>query len=307
EQVASGRDVAGRVSCRAGTRAVPGWARAARLAGPPPPAGLVRRALGLADGPRALSAQPEFTRVVLEVPVRTGLPLPLPAEPEHGPLGIHGKYGASLAAIVPKLVPDEPLGAAPPTLSPETEADLRAIASVVATPQRLFLPRTAEAAFARLHAVSPIDGIALRYAYSLKTSPDAEYLMLARKADMLAECISLLEVRRALEAGWLSGDIVLNGPGEGWPSTERTGDGLRFGSAGPVEERERLVASGRGARLWGVRLRIPGSRSRFGVPVDEPTDFERLCAAVAALPAPRDFGIHVHMASTMIGVGHWRD
>ena len=30
-------------------------------------------------------------------------------------------------------------------------------------------------------------------------------------------------------------------------------------------------------------------------------------SAVAALPAPRDFGIHVHMASAMIGVGHWRD
>jgi len=178
---------------------------------------------------------------------------------------------------------------------------------VVATPQRLFLPRTAEAAFARLHTVSPIDGIALRYAYSLKTSPDAEYLMLARKADMLAECISVLEVRRALEAGWLPGDIVLNGPGKWWPSTERTVDGLRVVFSDSVEELERLVASGRGDRLWGVRLRIPGSRSRFGVPVDEPADFERLCAAVAALPTPRDFGIHVHMASTMIGVGHWRD
>src|SRR5262249_36518993 len=307
EQVASGRDVAGRVSCRAGTRAVPGWARAARLAGPPPPAGLVRRALGLADGPRALSAQPEFTRVVLEVPVRTGLPLPLPAEPEHGPLGIHGKYGASLSAIVPKLVPDEPQGFEPPTLSPETETDLRATASVVATPQRLFLPRTAEAAFARLPAIPPIDGISLRYAYSLKTSPDAEYLMLARQSGMLAECISLLEVRRALEAGWLPGDIVLNGPGKWWPPTERAVDGLRVVFCDSVEELERLVTSGRTDRLRGVRLRIPGSHSRFGMPVDDPADFERLCAAVAALPGPRDFGVHVHMASTMIGVGHWRD
>jgi len=63
----------------------------------------------------------------------------------------------------------------------------------------------------------------------------------------------------------------------------------------------------RSDRLWGVRLRIPGFRSRFGVPVDEPAAFERLCTVVAALPADRPFGIHVHMASTMIGVGHWRD
>jgi diaminopimelate decarboxylase len=74
-----------------------------------------------------------------------------------------------------------------------------------------------------------------------------------------------------------------------------------------VEELERLATSGRMDRLRGVRLRIPGSHSRFGVPVDDPADFERLCAAVAASPGPRDFGVHVHMASTMIGVGHWRD
>ncbi len=239
------RDVDGRLWWLEWNPRFPAWVHGATLAGRNLPAALVRRALGLEDGPRALSAQPEFTRVVLEVPVRTGLPLPLPAEPEHGPLGIHGKYGASLSAIVPKLVPDEPLGFAPPTLSPETETDLRAIASVVATPQRLFLPRTAEATFARLPAVPPIDGISLRYAYSLKTSPDAEYLMLARKAGMLAECISLLEVRRALEAGWFPGDIVLNGPGKWWPPTERAVDGLRVVFCDSVEELERLAASGR--------------------------------------------------------------
>jgi diaminopimelate decarboxylase len=124
---------------------------------------------------------------------------------------------------------------------------------------------------------------------------------------MLAECISLLEVRRALETGWLPDAIVLNGPGKWWPATERAVDGLRAVFCDSVEELERLAASGRSDRLWGVRLRIPGFSSRFGVPVDEPAAFERLCTVVAALPADRHFGIHVHMASTMIGVGHWRD
>jgi diaminopimelate decarboxylase len=301
------RDVDGRLWWLEWNPRFPAWVHGATLAGRNLPAALVRRALGLPDGPRMLSAQPEFTRVVLEVPVRSGIPLPLPAEPEHGQLGIHGKYGASLSAIVPMLVPDEVPGFAPPTLSPETEADLRATAAVVATPHRLFLPRTAETGFGQLPMVAPADGIALRYAYSLKTSPDVEYLMLARKAGMLAECISLLEVRRALEAGWRPDEIVLNGPGKWWPPTERAVDGLRVVFCDSVEELERLAGSGRRDQLWGVRLRIPGSRSRFGVPVDEPADFERLCAAVAALPPDRDFGIHVHMASTMIGVGHWRD
>ncbi len=301
------RDVDGRLWWLEWNPRFPAWVHGATLSGRNLPAALVRRALGLPDGPRVSSAQAEFTRVVLEVPVRSGIPLPLPAEPEHGQLGIHGKYGASLSAIVPMLVPDEAPGAAAPTLSPETEADLRATAAAVATPHRLFLPRTAEAAFGGLPTVAPVDGIALRYAYSLKTSPDAEYLMLARKAGMLAECISLLEVRRALETGWRPDEIVLNGPGKWWPPTERAVDGLRVVFCDSIEELERLAGSSRRDGLWGVRLRIPGSRSRFGVPVDEPADFERLCAAVVALPADRDFGIHVHMASTMIGVGHWRD
>jgi diaminopimelate decarboxylase len=301
------RDVDGRLWWLEWNPRFPAWVHGATLSGRNLPAALLRRALGLPEAPHVVSAQPEFTRVVVEVPVRTGLPLPLPAEPEHGPLGLHGKYGASLSALVPKLVPEDTPGFSPPTISPETETDLRAIASVVATPQRVFLPHTAESAFARLSAIAPVEGIALRYAYSLKTSPDAEYLMLARKAGMFAECISQLEVRRALEAGWLPGEIVLNGPGKWWPPTERAVDGLRVVFCDSVEELERLVASGRSDGLWGVRLRIPGSRSRFGVPVDEPEDFERLCAAVAALPGDRRFGIHVHMASTMIGVGHWRD
>src|SRR5262245_66409206 len=112
--------------------------------------------------------------------------------------------------------------------------------------------------------------------------------MLARKAGMLAECISLLEVRRALEAGWLPGDIVLNGPGKWWPPTERAMDGLRVVFSDSVEELERLVASGRRDRLWGGRLRIPGSGPRCGVPVDEPADIDRLCGDSAHPSTPRD-------------------
>ena len=301
------RDIDGRLWLLEWNPRFPAWVHGATLAGRNLPAALVRRALGLPDGPRVRSRNPEFTRVVTEVPARADLPLPLPAEPEHGQLGIHGKYGASLSAIVPKLVLSDAPSPAPPTLSPETEIDLREMADVVETPRRLFLRRTAEATFARLEAGAPVEGIPLRYAYSLKTSPDAEYLTRARMAGMLAECISLLEVRRALETGWLPDAIVLNGPGKWWPASERAVDGLRAVFCDSVEELQRLAASGRSDRLWGVRLRIPGFRSRFGVPVDEPAAFERLCTVVAALPADRHFGIHVHMASTMIGVGHWRD
>jgi diaminopimelate decarboxylase len=230
----------------------------------------------------------------------------LPGEPNHGDVDIYGKYGASLAAIVPRLAAEEAPAAAPSSLPPETERDLLDAPSRP-TPHRFFLRRTAEAAFARLATGVTAEGTALRYAYSLKTSPDAEYLKLARKAGMLAECISLLEVRRALEAGWRAEDIILNGPGKWWPSTATAPEGLRAVFCDSVEELETLTRSRRTDRLWGVRLQIPSFRSRFGIPVDEPEAFDRLCAAISKIGPERELGIHVHLASTMIGIGHWRD
>jgi diaminopimelate decarboxylase len=289
----------------------PAWVYGAALAGRNLPAALVRSALGIAQPPRSLFSRTEFTRVVVEVPVRTDLPLPLTAEPEHGYGNTSGKYAAGLGAIMPMLAVDDSrtgLPAALPTLSPETEADLCAAAAMaVETPYRLFLRQTAEVAFARLETGVAMDGVRLHYAYSLKTCPDADYLALARKAGMLAECISQLEVRRAVESGWPPAEIVLNGPGKWWPETEPPVDGLRAVFCDSLEELERLAVSGRSDRLWGVRLRIPDFPSRFGVPIEDPATFERLCAAIAALPKSQALGIHLHMASTWIGIGHWRD
>jgi diaminopimelate decarboxylase len=107
--------------------------------------------------------------------------------------------------------------------------------------------------------------------------------------------------------GWSPAEIVLNGPGKWWPAGTPCPDGLHAVFCDSIEELERLAASGRRDRVWGVRLRVPGLPSRFGVMLDEPSDFERLCAQVASLPAERVFGVHVHIASMVFGVGHWRD
>src|SRR6185436_6663550 len=109
------RDVDGRRWLLEWNPRFPAWVYGAALAGRNLPAALVRHALGLGDGPRALSGSAEFTRVVVEVPVRVELPLPLPAEPEHGVVGTYGKYGAGLSTIVPKLLLGDAL-ADPPTL-----------------------------------------------------------------------------------------------------------------------------------------------------------------------------------------------
>ena len=300
------RDVDGRLWFLEWNPRFPAWVYGAALSGRNLPGALLRKRLGLPEGTRTLSSHPEFTRVVLEVPVRPELPLPVPTEPEHGELGGYGKYGAALSAIVPTGGPNV-VAATPAPLTPAMVIDLAAAVDVKQTPQRIFLPRTAADAFRHLRASAPSDGAIVRYAYSLKTSPDAEYLALARKAGMLAECISLLEVRRALETGWAPDEIVLNGPGKWWPAEEQAVDGLRAVFCDSIEELERLASSKRNDALWGVRLRVPGLGSRFGVPVDEPAMFERLCAAVSRLPAGRSFGVHVHMASTLVGLGHWRD
>jgi len=304
------RDVDGRLWLNEWNPRFPAWVHGAALAGRNLPAALVRSALGQPAAPvRPLSDRVEFTRVVLEVPVRADLPLPLLPEPEHGAVGATGKYGAALSAIVPMLAPAADRRSTPPHVPAALTADLRDAAAVTATPHRMLFRRTAEAAFAGVATGESRANQAtrLRFAYSLKTCPDPEYLALARKAGMLAECISLLEVRRALEAGWPAGDVVLNGPGKWWPETEPHTDGLGAVFCDSVEELERLVRSNRSDRVWGIRLRVPGLRSRFGIPVDDPTAFDRLCTAITAIPAARKLGVHVHMASTLVGIGHWRD
>ena len=301
------RDVDGQLWLLEWNPRFPAWIHGAALAGRNLPAALIRRALDIPEPTRRpLTGRAEFTRVVTEVAVRDELPLPLIAEPDHKTVGSYGKYGAALPSIVGKVTPIAGGPAAPKVIA-ELAADLAAAAADDrATPNRVLLRRCADAAFAQL-ARHTGPGVTPRFAYSLKTCPDLEYLELARKAGMLAECISLLEVRRALEVGWSPADIVLNGPGKWWPADTPCPDGLHAVFCDSIEELERLAASGRHDRVWGVRLRVPGLPSRFGIALDEPSDFERLCARVAALPAERVFGVHVHIASMVVGVGHWRD
>lgn len=301
------RDVDGQLWLMEWNPRFPAWIHGATLAGRNLPAALICRALDIpAPTRRPLTGRAEFTRVVTEVAVRDELPLPLIAEPDHKIDAGYAKYGAELPSIVGKVTPIAG-GPAAPRFTADLAADLAAAAADGRdTPNRILFRRCAEAAFAQV-ARHTGAGVKPTFAYSLKTCPSLEYLELARTAGMLAECISLLEVRRALEVGWSPAEIVLNGPGKWWPAGTACPDGLHAVFCDSIEELERLAASGRGDRVWGVRLRVPGLPSRFGVVLDEPSDFERLCGQVAALPAERAFGIHVHIASMVFGVGHWRD
>jgi diaminopimelate decarboxylase len=78
-------------------------------------------------------------------------------------------------------------------------------------------------AIERTALVSPAPGslpllppLSLSLCVSVKTQPMKEVLRLAREFGYSAECISLAEVKAALEAGFSEEEIVLTGPGKFW-------------------------------------------------------------------------------------------
>ena len=238
-------------------------------------------------------------------------------EPEHGKIGASSKYGAALAAIVPMLAPpggkvtmpiawDAPAATAESPLTPSRRHLGRNRGrsarrdAVGETPHRLF--RRARRGGVRARRTPhrrPPSSPELRFAYSLKTCPDLEYLEAgaqgrhARRVHQPARGAPCAGGR--LVAGRASCSTA---PASGGPRPSRPWTACARCSA--IRSRSSSGSPRRGARdrLWGVRLRVPGFRSRFGVAVDEPEAFERLCArrrraaGEARLRRPRAHGEH---------------
>jgi diaminopimelate decarboxylase len=59
------------------------------------------------------------------------------------------------------------------------------------------------------------------------------------------------------------------------------------------------------AKIVGVRLRPPGTGSRFGISLETPEELMRLIEMIKTLPRKYIFGVHFHMASSNIGVRQW--
>ena len=135
------------------------------------------------------------------------------------------------------------------------------------SPQRIFRREVALARIAEVAAVRDElsrDGIAVVFAYSVKTNPRRELLEAARRNDFLAEVISLDELTWSLENGFAVEDTIYNGP---QPLLD-TGIGAGVGTifADSLEAFRRNAVRGIG-RLRGIRLRPsispnPGSGSR---------------------------------------------
>jgi diaminopimelate decarboxylase len=295
----------------------PAWIYGAALCGRNLPGSLISRVLGLKIPESKRYATTSFTRVVQEIPTRTHLGLP--QLDMHAPelIGAGNKYGAGWSEIVPKL--SDEISHSKPYVAVDFDDHelLKDITDQVgftsSTPRRVHLNSVVERNFSAIFnrfvgtQRSSRDEDKFILAYSVKTSPDSEFMQAARSKGFLAECISLLEVDRAMREGFSADQVILNGPGKWWPQQMQAPRGLRAIFCDSTDELERLLAMDLAPKLIGPRLKLPQTGSRFGIGVDQPQEFRRLIQLLKKIPSGTQLGVHHHMASSAIGYSRWID
>ena len=264
----------------------------------------------------------EFTRIVLEVPIRERYPLPPLPEPYGNAVGHSMKHPSGMPALAERLhklhphlldgagkAADERLSVIPSTFVHDISGhDF----DELETPSFLFLESTASDLFQRAAALAvrvSTPAAEVVNAYSIKTNPDARLIKHALDSGFLAEAISLLEVRKALEVGFKAEQVILTGPGKWWPPGLLPNEPMHAVFCDSLADLQRVTAAARRdqlrAHVFGVRLRTPHIASRFGIPLNTPQEFRELLEGIQLLPGDSKFGIHFHMASSHVGVGQW--
>jgi diaminopimelate decarboxylase len=298
----------------------PAWVHGASIAGYNLPALLVQAATGIAPR-QSQSTTSQFTRVVLEVPVRDEYPLPALPEPFAGAVGHSMKHPSGLTLLAERMHradsqenSDRDNTASGVASVPNSfVADLKSQdLTQIKTPEFLFLDSTSAGIFSesaeRAERLSD-ERLRVSMGYSIKTNPDDRLIVLALNHGFYAEAISLLEVRKAIDNGFRANQVVLNGPGKWWPQGMLPRRQLHAVFCDSIADLTRSVAALLSGELQskhvGIRIRTPNIVSRFGIPIDSPQTFGRLVDAVALLPKDTAFGIHFHMASSNIGVPQW--
>jgi diaminopimelate decarboxylase len=302
----------------------PAWIHGSTIAGRNLPALLVEKATGV-RAQTVASAGEEFTRVVLEVPVRSQFPLPPLAEPFPGAVGHSLKHPSGTLALAKRLGnlniveghggdgEGKKWASAAPVVPPSFVSDLKNYdLAEMETPGWLFLETTAADLFKQAQNLADsltTPDLKVTNAYSIKTNPDERLIKLAFESGFLAEAISLLEVQKALTVGYKPEQVVLNGPGKWWPEGMMPREPLRAVFCDSIPDLRRVVASletkEMQSKMVGVRLRTPNINSRFGIPVDTPEALKTLVEAIQTLPRHCTFGVHFHMASSNVGVRQW--
>jgi diaminopimelate decarboxylase len=294
----------------------PAWIHGATIGGVNLPARLLAAAAGYATVHERPLGQ-EFVRVVWEIPVRPGLgPALVRTTPAEDTLS--GKHPSGMPQLASRLseapgrrVTNHAIGGS--IQAERLPAELTGVTSTCVTPVRLRLPEATRGRFdlmARLALdVERRSDVLVRVAYSLKTDPHPMLVAAALEHNFLVEAISQDEVQTALAAGFPSEKIVLNGPVPSWDTAQARRSRVHAWFADSVEA---LEAQGSLAQsdIVGVRVRLPGVSSRFGVLLDDPVTWSRLMAALRGLrlekpDAPR-FGLQIHTASSTVGTDRWQ-
>ncbi|HZH31900.1 MAG TPA: ATP-grasp domain-containing protein [Pyrinomonadaceae bacterium] len=317
------RDMAGQLWLLECNPRFPAWIHGSTIAGHNLPAVLVERATGVQAQRATTAACEEFTRIVLEIPVRSQFPLPSLPEPFPGGIGHSMKHPSGTLALAERLHKlhiiegegdgDGTINVEAPTVPATFIDDLKTYDfAEMETPSWLFLESTASDLFKRaadLAAKLSTPALTVTNAYSLKTNPDERLLRIAKESGFLAEAISLLEVQKALKTGFTPDQVILNGPGKWWPEGLLPDAPIHAVFCDSLPDLRRVVASLKSkelqSKIVGVRLRTPTVGSRFGIPVDTPDALKQLVDAIETLPRDTTFGVHFHMASSNIGVGQW--
>ena len=289
----------------------PAWVHGATLAGVNLPALLIQAA----SGATPLSSSREstqFTRVVIEIPVRADFPLPTPPPaPRHGarvskhPAGLSQLMRRRPTALAPVVTASQGSQGSPEDGLVSGEI-LAAVGQGLSTPARVFLPNRAEKAFRTAHeAVAPFGGF-VKIGCSVKTNPDTRLMALARHWGFLAEVISLEEAVWAQRVGYRYEDTIYNGP---VPLEPARLDGSRLHAlfADSVGSLRRLCEKGAAStRILGLRVSPVGFASRFGVSLHDPETFGAVVDLVQdRLPRHLGFGISFHFQSSNCGLVAW--
>lgn len=169
------------------------------------------------------------------------------------------------------------------------------------------------------------DVVHVQMCLSVKTQPHTSVLSLALEAGYFAECISLAEVRAALEVGYTTKQIILTGPGKFWEGYLRENDdsqyvklssqpgGLHLAAifADSLADLKRILQRINDpkdclrADVVGIRFLPLGTvvASRFGVDGSNPRLLRELTDLFVDLPADVKLGAHLHFASSAPGTG----
>ncbi|MFZ9596380.1 MAG: hypothetical protein ACO3A2_09915 [Bdellovibrionia bacterium] len=304
----------------------PAWIYGGTLCQANLPARLIARIWNLSFIEKPL-AYPFFTRVVAEIPAKESIGIPLAQEPSDA-TGFLGEKGGkkgmpALVSHQPSLSTslsqrswdqDEPT---PESSLTDPEEPLESYSNEIAqlaqsfegeSPVRVHLEHWTNSRFQELHdhiKASSVQAPQLQIGYSVKTSPTDEHLRKAKKYGFFAECISQMEVRRALDFGFSPREIILNGPGKFWPLAAQPATRLHMLFCDSIEEFEKVLGIPHVAQVIGFRIRLPKLQSRFGNPLDEFESFERLLKAIEKIKTKAALGFHFHMPSWAIGVHKW--